>query len=217
MVALANPHFDCMVVLAVLVKILAVRRTCKARVRADVARHDFRPCAQPHLLNAEGHEPTAASTVRFYRDHLENHVLPLLGSQLLSTIGRRDVKRLLVELRGKGLRPTTITGIVRTLSTILSEAMEDEKLPANPALRPGRLRRGLRDPNRAQKPHIDPYSRDEAALLVETATRWFPEWHAFLLCALRTGLRLGELRARSARRCPAGGNQRQPSGNHAGF
>jgi integrase len=32
-------------------------------------------------------------------------------------------------------------------------------------------------------------------LLLETAEEHFPEWHAFLLCALRTGLRLGELRA----------------------
>ena len=31
--------------------------------------------------------------------------------------------------------------------------------------------------------------------LVETSRRHFPAWHAFLLCAVRTGLRLGELRA----------------------
>jgi integrase len=45
------------------------------------------------------------------------------------------------------------------------------------------------------KPQIDPFTRDEAALLVETARQHFPEWHTWVLTALRTGLRLGELLA----------------------
>ena len=63
------------------------------------------------------------------------------------------------------------------------------------ALRPGRLRRQLRDPNAPTRYVIDPYTREEAALLLETARVHYPEWYALLLCALRTGLRLGELRA----------------------
>ena len=105
------------------------------------------------------------------------------------------MKQLLAALAGKGLAPKTITGIVRTLSTILSEAVEDEKLPANPALRPGRLKRQFRDPNAPKRPTIDPYTREEAELLVATARTRYPEWAPFLLCALRIGLRLGESRA----------------------
>jgi integrase len=42
---------------------------------------------------------------------------------------------------------------------------------------------------------IDPYMRDEAQVLLAVAQQHFPEWWSFLLCAIRTGLRLGELRA----------------------
>ena len=135
------------------------------------------------------------STLRFYRDNLENHVWPVLGAVPVARVDRTHVKQLLVALRGKGLRPTTVTGILRTLSTVLSEAVEDGRLPANPALRPGRLRRQLRDPNAPRRPAVDPYTREEVALLLETARTQLGTWYPFLLCALRTGLRLGELRA----------------------
>jgi len=46
--------------------------------------------------------------------------------------------------------------------------------------------------NAPRQATIDPYTREEAERLVSTAG---PEWRPFLLCALRTGLRLGELRA----------------------
>jgi integrase len=119
----------------------------------------------------------------------------VFGSVPISRLARADVKTLLLALRSKSLGHRTVTGILRTLSTVLSEAVEDGKLQANPALRPGRLRRQLRDPNAPKKAAIDPYTREEVEQLVETARRHFPAWHAFLLCAVRTGLRLGEMRA----------------------
>ena len=90
--------------------------------------------------------------------------------------------------RTKGLRLNTVRGIARTLRTVLSQAVEDGKLPANPALRMGRyLRRG----DEAKTP-IQVLTRDEAALLVGTAEAHFPRWHPWVLLALCTGLRLGE-------------------------
>ena len=135
------------------------------------------------------------STVRFYQDNLDNHIYPALGHIPVSRICRADVKRLIGVLSAKSLRPKTVTGIIRTLSTVLSEAVEDEKLPANPALRPGRLRRHLLDPNAPKRNTIDPYTREEVEILLATASKNYPEWYPFLLCALRSGLRLGELRA----------------------
>ena len=181
----------------------AARRTARA-IEERLARADlclplgqtaetFQAYAETWLGAVSG--SLKASTLRFYRDNLNNHLYPLLGLTALARVTRADVKRVLVALNGKGLQPPTITGIVRTLSTILSEAVEDEKLPANPALRPGRLRRQMRDPNAPKKPRIDPYTREEVTLLLDTAAQHYPEWYPFLLCALRTGLRLGELRA----------------------
>jgi integrase len=69
--------------------------------------------------------------------------------------------------------------------------VEDEKLPANPCLRMGRyLRRG--DEPKAM---IHPLTREEAAHLAAVAAAEFPRWHPWVLCALRTGMRAGELLA----------------------
>ena len=77
------------------------------------------------------------------------------------------------------------------MSVVLSQAVEDEQLPANPALS---MRKYLRRGDEPE-PSIDPFTREEAAHVVEIARQSFPEWHPWLLCGLRTGLRAGELLA----------------------
>ena len=68
-----------------------------------------------------------ASTIKFYGDNLKLHVLPLLGTQPLDAVSRRDARELIVASRKKGLKLNTVKGIARTLSTVLSQAVEDEK------------------------------------------------------------------------------------------
>lgn len=132
-----------------------------------------------------------ASTVRFYTDNLENHVFGTLGTRPIGSISRKDVRELIAATREKGLKINTVRGISRTVSAFLSQAVEDEHLPANPALRLGKYLRRGDEP----KPQIDPFTREEVAHIVATAAKEFPEWHAWMLTALRTGLRLGELLA----------------------
>src|SRR6185436_18881162 len=130
-----------------------------------------------------------ASTIRFYDGALEQHILPALGSRLVSNLKRSDCRDLVMTCRAKGLKVKTVQGIARTLSTILSQAVEDELLPANPALRPGRYLRSADDP----EPAIDPFTADEVELLLSTARTKFPDWYPWLLCGFRTGMRAGEL------------------------
>ena len=90
-------------------------------------------------------------------------------------------------MREKGLRLPTVRGILRALSTVLSEAVEDELLPANPALKIGKyLQPGDEIPT-----EIQPLTRAEAEHLVAIAKQHFPRWHPWVLLALRTGLRWG--------------------------
>jgi integrase len=132
-----------------------------------------------------------ASTVRFYTDNLENHVFPQFGPRPITEVSRKDCRELIATVRAKGLKLATVRGIARTVSAVLSQAVEDEHLPANPALRLGKYLRRGDEP----KPQIDPFTRDEAAHVVAVAAQQFPEWHPWLLTGLRTGLRLGELLA----------------------
>ena len=89
------------------------------------------------------------------------------------------------------LRTATVRGILRTVSTLLSEAVEGGLLTANPALRLGRYLQAGDDESR----EIQPLTREEARTLLATASQHFPRWYPLFLCALRTGMRLGELRA----------------------
>src|SRR4051812_48212623 len=84
-----------------------------------------------------------ASTVSFYGDSLRRYVTPFFGTRVVNDLTRRDCRAFIAEIRAKGLKLNTVKGIVRTLSALLSQAVEDDKLPANPALRLGKyLRRG---------------------------------------------------------------------------
>ena len=131
------------------------------------------------------------STALFYEANLQRHVLPALGPRLVSDLRRADCRALVATCRLKGLKVTTVAGIARTLSTILTQAVEDELLPANPALRLGRHLRRADEPEREP----DPFSRDDASALVEVCRARYPDWLPWLLTGLRTGLRLSELLA----------------------
>src|SRR5437870_4507803 len=59
----------------------------------------------------------------------------------------------------------------------------------NPAAKIGRFLRDAGDP----RSRIDPFTVEEEASFLDTAQRHFPRQYPMLLCALRTGLRFGEL------------------------
>ena len=129
------------------------------------------------------------STRDFYRDHLDHHVLPLLGRHRVDSVRRQHVVALIRASRQKKLKVNTVRGIVRTLSAVLSEAVEQEYLDANPALN---VRKHLRQGAEAV-PEPDPFTIEEAHVFAETTRQSFARWYPLVLCGLRTGMRLGEL------------------------
>jgi len=167
-------------------------------VRERLVRGDFNlePAADDETLRtfSDGWMKTAAgnlkaSTITFYRMHLDSHILPALGDRQVSSLKRKDCRELVATCRAKGLARGSVRGMIRTLSTLLSQAVEDELLDANPALRMGRY---LRAGDEAEH-SIDPLTRAEAATLLTAARERYPRWLPLLLCALRSGLRQGEL------------------------
>jgi len=130
-----------------------------------------------------------ASTHRFYKFNLDLHILPVLGDKRVSSLKRADCRDLMAACRAKGLKPASMRGVNRTLSAVLSQAVEDAWLPANPAFRMGKhLRTGDELPV-----EIEPLTREEAYTFIEKAKTDYPEFYPFFLCALRTGMRLGVL------------------------
>jgi integrase len=67
--------------------------------------------------------------------------------------------------------------------------VEDELLAVNPAFRLGRYYRKADHP----KPEIRPLTREEAAWFLAQVREHAPREYPLFLCALRTGMRLGEL------------------------
>lgn len=139
----------------------------------------------------DGEANRKASTHRFYGFNLKLHIIPTLKSQPIGSVRRADCRKVLAECRKKKLRIGSLQGVQRTLSAVLSQAVEDGILPANPAFRMGRHLRKGDEPRR----EIHPLARGEAQTFLSTIEQHWPDLYAFFLCALRTGMRLGELLA----------------------
>jgi integrase len=71
----------------------------------------------------------------------------------------------------------------------LSFALDEELIPSNPASGITKKLQLRRD----RKIEIEPLTGDEVALFLDTCAAHGPEHYSFFLCALRTGMRLGEL------------------------
>lgn len=136
-------------------------------------------------LGEKSRKPT---THRFYEFNLRLHVLPVLGPKLLGTISRADCRAVLAEAQKKTLRRNSLHGIQRTLSAVLSGAVEDGVLQANPAFRLGRHLRQTDEPR-----VMTPWTREDAKTFLDSVQASCPDYHVLFLTALRTGLRLGEL------------------------
>jgi integrase len=134
------------------------------------------------------HPTLKPSTAEFYEENFARYIRPAIGTMKLTAIRRATVLSLIRSLCAKGLATTTIRGIVRTLSACLSGAMDESRIELNPAQS---LRKYLRRRTETHEP--DPLSLEESQRLVDTTRTQFARWTAFVLCGLRTGLRLSEL------------------------
>ena len=127
------------------------------------------------------------STRRNYRQSLDLYLLPAFGSLPLDKITRKHIKAFLQDLNTKNLKRNTIRNHKAYLSTILTEAVDDELLEANPALGTGKhIKKGVRQ-------EINPLTWDESVRYLETANAHFPRHYPMCLTLCRTGMRLGEV------------------------
>lgn len=128
----------------------------------------------------------AESTTNKVGVDLRRHILPTLGDRPLASLRRADIETWANAL---SLSPGSISTTVQTLATMLSSAVEDGRIPRNPAT-------GMRLPKAKSAP-IVPMSVEEAKAICSAAPERF---RAAMVLAAGTGLRQGELFAVTADR-----------------
>jgi integrase len=117
------------------------------------------------------------------------HAHPVLGGTPVDQIRRKQVKAFLDGLSISGLSRATVAVIRASVNGVLTYAVDSELIESNP-LKNFSLPRGKRDLN------IEPLTDEEAARFLEQTERFMGGYYyAHFLCMLRTGLRLGEIKA----------------------
>lgn len=79
-----------------------------------------------------------ANTVRNYRERLEGQVIPALGHLKVRELHRSHIKAFLAQKRGQGYAKNTVRLMRAALSAMLSDAVDDGIIMANPAFQVGR-------------------------------------------------------------------------------
>ena len=129
------------------------------------------------------------STYRSYKRAVDSHLVPEFGDRPLHLLKREDVKRLIAKLSGTGKAKGTIKNCLVPLKAAYNVAIEDGLVTLNPASRLGRLLKGQGD----RRQHIKPLTREEVITLLAKAETQYSVLYPILLCAVRAGLRMGEL------------------------
>jgi integrase len=126
--------------------------------------------------------------------------MPCFGDLPLEALKRDHIKRLIaqkIEERsagsnkqpGKQKARWTIQGYLVPLKAAYNQAMEDGLVTFNPVARLGRLLRGHQD----RRAHIQPLTWEEVQQLLATCEQHYSYLYPVLLCAVRAGLRMGEV------------------------
>lgn len=129
------------------------------------------------------------STRENYLNNLNNHILPVFGSMPVNEIKRKDLKAFFDKKYAEGLNLNTIKLIRAPINGVLTYAVELELIESNPM-------RDLALKYKKKKFELDPLTESESQLLLEQAQTFMNgEYYPSVLCALRTGMRIGEIQA----------------------
>jgi len=141
-----------------------------------------------HWLEGYGATHLKYSTLKSYQSVLKHHLNSGFAPRPLDAITRTDIKDLINTKLKHGYTPNTVAHIKALLSGILTYALDEGLIPTNPASRLGKLIK-----IKERKADVSPLTREEAKAFLEAMSIHSPRYFPFFLCALRTGMRLGEL------------------------
>ena len=133
----------------------------------------------------------AIRTEDYYRSLLTNHILPRWGDDRLADISGIKVAVWAKQLRATGYAPSTVSGVTKLLSLLLSDAVEERLIVANPIR--ARRRGRHRPTRRVERIWATP---QEALAVADNAARLpgaGPGAAVLIVTAAWTGARWGEL------------------------
>jgi len=139
-------------------------------------------------------EPT---TIEQYRQHVNLHIVPLIGANLLSRMNVPDIRAFEDEMRATGRSAAMVTKVRGSLGSIFADAQERGQATKNPVRemagrrKPGKERRQVKRQKGRLKIGVDIPTPSEIRLFVPAAQG---RWRPVLLTAVFAGLRASELR-----------------------
>lgn len=139
------------------------------------------------FLNGYSKSNHKESTQDSYKDVLRIHILPVFGNNPLNEITRKDIKEFIYRKQGEGLSQSTVRIIKSYLSSILSQAVDDEIIQVNPAHSLGKVIK-----KKDQGENINPLSKEELKSLLDSVKIHFSGHYTLFLLLPRTGVRIGE-------------------------
>jgi integrase len=140
-------------------------------------------------LRTYAHVHCREITASNYQGLLRRHVLPAIGHKPLDAVTREDIKDIIAAMVMKGLSKSTVANTIAPVKEMLNHAVDDGVLSANPAARVGRYLRRTKD----RRADVSPLTREEVIRLLDASQQHAPRYYPLLLCAVRTGMRIGEL------------------------
>ena len=124
------------------------------------------------------------STVRSYEQVLRVHLVPFFTDADLRSIGPIEVEEFKATVRHTH-QPKTVNNQLGVLSSLFSAAITGRYADQNPVAMVPRMRVVER------KPRF--WKREESSAFLKQIREKEPRYYALFLCALRTGMRQGEL------------------------
>lgn len=138
-----------------------------------------------HWLNTHVRTNLKPTTYRSYEQILRVHLVPYFGDVDLREISVESVE-LYKSRKSSTHSAKTVNNHLGILGKLLVDAVKWEYADRNPAHEVQPLRLHPQD-------GFDFWEPEESSAFLEAVKEKRPEWHPFFLCALRTGMRLGEL------------------------
>jgi len=149
----------------------------------------FRAAAERWLETHSQLGQLRLSTRALYAHTLRAYAFPRFGDKPVTAITREEIRTLVAEVLAKGRSVSLVRNVLAPIRQTFNQLIDDALVAVNPAARIGRYLKGKGD-GRAK---VEPLTPDEEALLLDAAVTYVPRFYPLFLCALRTGLRLGEL------------------------